>query len=267
MIRVGVFGAGGRMGSTVCERGARTRPTWSSSPRSTRITRASTSSSSASHGTDARRSRPKPRALADAGADVAVDFTVLDAARENLRWCAATRRARRGRHDRLHRRRARASSRELLRPRAGQRRDRAELRDRRGADDAVRRARRARTSRPPRSSSCTTTRRSTRRRARRCRPRSASRPRRKDWGDDPTTHGRRRRRAWRARSTASRSTRCGCGAWSRTRRCCSARPGRACRSATTPTTARRSCPACCSPCARSATTPGLTVGLDQLLEL
>ena len=28
-------------------------------------------------------------ALADAGAEVAVDFTVLDAARENLRWCAA----------------------------------------------------------------------------------------------------------------------------------------------------------------------------------
>jgi len=28
-------------------------------------------------------------ALADAGVDVAVDFTVLDAARENLRWCAA----------------------------------------------------------------------------------------------------------------------------------------------------------------------------------
>jgi len=27
-------------------------------------------------------------ALADAGAEVAVDFTVLDAARENLRWCA-----------------------------------------------------------------------------------------------------------------------------------------------------------------------------------
>jgi len=28
-------------------------------------------------------------ALAEAGAEVAVDFTVLDAARENLRWCAA----------------------------------------------------------------------------------------------------------------------------------------------------------------------------------
>jgi 4-hydroxy-tetrahydrodipicolinate reductase len=30
-----------------------------------------------------------PEALRDARADVAVDFTVLDAARENLRWCAA----------------------------------------------------------------------------------------------------------------------------------------------------------------------------------
>ena len=31
----------------------------------------------------------KASALQDAGAEVAVDFTVLDAARENLRWCAA----------------------------------------------------------------------------------------------------------------------------------------------------------------------------------
>jgi 4-hydroxy-tetrahydrodipicolinate reductase len=31
----------------------------------------------------------KASALADAGAEVAVDFTVLDAARENLLWCAA----------------------------------------------------------------------------------------------------------------------------------------------------------------------------------
>ena len=34
-------------------------------------------------------SRTKPRELAHAGAEVAVDFTVLDAARENLHWCAA----------------------------------------------------------------------------------------------------------------------------------------------------------------------------------
>jgi len=30
----------------------------------------------------------KPSALLDAGAEVAIDFTVADAARENLRWCA-----------------------------------------------------------------------------------------------------------------------------------------------------------------------------------
>lgn len=30
-----------------------------------------------------------PQALLDAAAEVVVDFTVLDAARENLRWCAA----------------------------------------------------------------------------------------------------------------------------------------------------------------------------------
>jgi 4-hydroxy-tetrahydrodipicolinate reductase len=32
---------------------------------------------------------PGPGALIDAGVEVVVDFTVLDAARENLRWCAA----------------------------------------------------------------------------------------------------------------------------------------------------------------------------------
>ena len=40
------------------------------------------------HGTQRAQSRPRPRALRDAGAQVAVDFTVIDAARENLAWCA-----------------------------------------------------------------------------------------------------------------------------------------------------------------------------------
>ena len=44
------------------------------------------------------------------------------------------------------------------------------------------------------------------------------------------------------------STRCGCAGSSPTRRCCSAPPASRSRSATTPTTARRSCPACCSRC-------------------
>ena len=67
-------------------------------------------------------------------------------------------RPRRDRHDRLRPRAARGG-----RPRGGtQRAARAELRDRRRADDALRRARPRRTWRRPRSSSCTTTRRSTR---------------------------------------------------------------------------------------------------------
>ena len=70
---------------------------------------------------------------------------------------------------------------------------RAELRDRGGADDALRGRGVAAPRRAPRSSSCTTRRSSTRPRARRRRPR----PR------------------WRA---TSRSTRCGCRASSRTRR-------------------------------------------------
>ena len=39
------------------------------------------------HGTSVHISA-KAAALRDAGAQVAVDFTVLDAARENLAWCA-----------------------------------------------------------------------------------------------------------------------------------------------------------------------------------
>ena len=57
----------------------------------------------------------------------------------------------------------------------------------------------------------------------------------------------RRRPRRRGAGAASASTRCACGAWSPTRRCCSAPPARPSRSATTPTTARRSCPASCWP--------------------
>jgi len=57
-IRVGVFGAGGRMGTAVCD--------------------------AVSH--DAAIAAD-PRAMADAGVQVAVDFTVAAAARTNLSWC------------------------------------------------------------------------------------------------------------------------------------------------------------------------------------
>jgi 4-hydroxy-tetrahydrodipicolinate reductase len=80
MIRVGVFGAGGRMGSTVCRA----------------VTEAPDMELVAAVDPGAAGIAPGDVALAAeahqleaAGAEVAVDFTVLDAARENLRWCAA----------------------------------------------------------------------------------------------------------------------------------------------------------------------------------
>src|SRR3954464_2228631 len=82
MIKVGVFGAGGRMGATVCEAirtaadcalVAAVDPHRSGVP---------------VEGTDLTIAA-EPTALVDAGAEVVVDFTVLAAARENLRWCAA----------------------------------------------------------------------------------------------------------------------------------------------------------------------------------
>jgi 4-hydroxy-tetrahydrodipicolinate reductase len=79
MIKVGVFGAGGRMGSTVCSA----------------VTGAPDMQLVAAVDPNATGTAPgdvKLAAGADqlkaAGAEVAVDFTVLDAARENLRWCA-----------------------------------------------------------------------------------------------------------------------------------------------------------------------------------
>ena len=80
MIRVGVFGAGGRMGTTVCD-AVRDAPDLElvaaidpvhAGEESGGLTLAATAD-----------------ALTAAGAQVAVDFTVLGAARENLRWCAA----------------------------------------------------------------------------------------------------------------------------------------------------------------------------------
>lgn len=82
MIRVGVFGAGGRMGATVCgavldapdlELVAAVDPACAGST---------------VPGTDLVIGSA-PDALTAAGAEVAVDFTVVDAAREHLAWCAA----------------------------------------------------------------------------------------------------------------------------------------------------------------------------------
>ncbi len=80
MIRVGVFGAGGRMGSTVC-RAVREAPDMELV--------AAVDPVHAGTASGAVRLAAEAHQLEVAGAQVAVDFTVLDAARENIRWCAA----------------------------------------------------------------------------------------------------------------------------------------------------------------------------------
>jgi 4-hydroxy-tetrahydrodipicolinate reductase len=86
MIRVGVFGAGGRMGSMVCQ-------AVTADPELELVAAVDPYHAGIDlrqlgvEGTGLQVS-PKATALTDAGADVAVDFTVLEAARDNLRWCA-----------------------------------------------------------------------------------------------------------------------------------------------------------------------------------
>jgi 4-hydroxy-tetrahydrodipicolinate reductase len=87
MIRVGVFGAGGRMGSTVC-RAVHEAPDMelvaAVDPHHAGIDLHQLGV----YGTQIQV-QAKASALTAAGAEVAVDFTVIDAARENLDWCAA----------------------------------------------------------------------------------------------------------------------------------------------------------------------------------
>jgi 4-hydroxy-tetrahydrodipicolinate reductase len=85
-IRVGVFGAGGRMGATVCE-------AVHADPELELVAAVDPHHAGIDlgqlglHGTGLQISA-NANALVDASADVAVDFTVIDAARENLRFCA-----------------------------------------------------------------------------------------------------------------------------------------------------------------------------------
>jgi 4-hydroxy-tetrahydrodipicolinate reductase len=87
VIKVGVFGAGGRMGSTVCRAVA-------ADPELELVAAVDPYHAGIDlhqlgiEGTGLQVGA-KPDAMADAGADVVVDFTVAEAARENLRWCAA----------------------------------------------------------------------------------------------------------------------------------------------------------------------------------
>jgi 4-hydroxy-tetrahydrodipicolinate reductase len=86
MIRVGVFGAGGRMGSTVC-RAVIDAPGMELVAAVDPLHAGIDLGQLGVHGTNVHISA-KSAALREAGAQVAVDFTVLDAARENLEWCA-----------------------------------------------------------------------------------------------------------------------------------------------------------------------------------
>jgi 4-hydroxy-tetrahydrodipicolinate reductase len=86
MIRVGVFGAGGRMGQHVCQAVV-------DDPELELVAAVDPQHAGIDldqiglHGTGLQVAAA-PAALADAEAEVAVDFTVLDAARSNLDWCA-----------------------------------------------------------------------------------------------------------------------------------------------------------------------------------
>jgi 4-hydroxy-tetrahydrodipicolinate reductase len=86
VIRVGVFGAGGRMGSTVC-RAVHEAPDMelvaAVDPHHAGIDLHQLGV----HGTQIQV-QAKASALTAADAEVAVDFTVIDAARENITWCA-----------------------------------------------------------------------------------------------------------------------------------------------------------------------------------
>ena len=85
-IRVGVFGAAGRMGATVCAAVA-------ADPALELVAavdpRAEGQALLGVHGAEHLVMAATPGALTDAGAAVAVDFTALDAARANASWSAA----------------------------------------------------------------------------------------------------------------------------------------------------------------------------------
>jgi 4-hydroxy-tetrahydrodipicolinate reductase len=86
MVRVGVFGAGGRMGSTVCRAVAEDPDlelVAAVDPYHAGIDLAQLGLP----GTGVQVAA-NADALAHAGAEVAVDFTVVEAARDNMRWCA-----------------------------------------------------------------------------------------------------------------------------------------------------------------------------------
>ena len=87
-MRVGVFGAGGRMGSTVC-RAVADDPDLELVAAVDPHHRGIDLRQLIGPGGSGIQISGDAEALADAGAEVAVDFTAAEAARWNLQWCAA----------------------------------------------------------------------------------------------------------------------------------------------------------------------------------
>jgi 4-hydroxy-tetrahydrodipicolinate reductase len=86
MIRVGVFGAAGRMGATVCR--AVADSTDMELVAAVDPLHAGIDLHQLGIAGTQIQVAAKPDALEAAGTEVVVDFTIADAARENLRWCA-----------------------------------------------------------------------------------------------------------------------------------------------------------------------------------
>ena len=105
MIRVGVFGAGGRMGTTVC-RAVLDAPDLELVAAVDPLHAGIDLGQLGVHDTHLQIAAEGRARCATPAPQVAVDFTVIDAARENIAWCAEQRRSRGRRHHRLRRRRS-----------------------------------------------------------------------------------------------------------------------------------------------------------------
>jgi len=234
-LRVGVFGAGGRMGSTVCEAVA-------DDPDLELVAAVDPFHS----GIDLRQVTgvdlpmqvaPGPEVFTEVGAQVVVDFTSVDAARGNVQWLADH-----GVHavvgttglteaDYAAFRDAFTQSNCVVAPNF--------------AIGAVLMMRFAELAAPFFESVEVIE-------YHHDQKMSASRLRRGSGERTPPPRRSSRVRAAGGAPPTSGCTRCACGGWWRARRCSSAPPVRRWASATTRSTARRSCPASCSPSRRSA---------------
>jgi 4-hydroxy-tetrahydrodipicolinate reductase len=81
VLRVGVFGAAGRMGTTLCE-------AVGADPALELVAVVDPAHVGEKLGRSGLVAAPGPEAMAEAGVEVAVDFTVAAAARANALWCA-----------------------------------------------------------------------------------------------------------------------------------------------------------------------------------